>query len=525
MAVKRLALTSHLSLPKGVHDLLHHSAGVKDFISEFPTVEGFQALINRHDHPADRRKILSEALLRQNPEAHTNAIANIKSLADQKTFTVTTGHQLNIFTGPAFFIYKIAHTIKLARELSKEFPQNRFIPVFWMATEDHDLEEINHWHSFASTYRWDAQTAGAVGELKTDQLSDVLDEWLQELNRGEQHTSTDVLKVAAQKPTLTESTRYIANALFGTHGLVIIDASTPELKNCFKAVMIDELKHQHSSKSVEAQNAKLQAEGYPIQVNPREINLFYLSEGSRERITSDGHRITSLNGLDSNLSTIEDAVNEHPERFSPNVVLRPLYQEYLLPNLAYIGGPGEMSYWLQLKGVFDHYQVSFPILAQRNSVVVFSSRERELMSELNVSVEDLLGDEHQLYRSYVLDGDEKDPLFDEAADQLTELYNRIGVHLSGIDPTLEKRVSAVLAKQLKDLEGLEKSGVKALKQQHDVSLNRLKKLRAIIYPEGVFQERRVNYFVLSQRYRGDLIDDLIEGVNPFQSELLVFDGD
>ncbi len=525
MAVKRLQLTSHLSLPKGVHDLLHQSSGIKDFISEFSTVDGFQALIHRNDHPADRRKVLSDALLRQNLDAHPKAIANINALTDQKTFTVTTGHQLNLFTGPSFFIYKIAHTIKLARELRKQFPQNRFVPVYWMATEDHDLEEINHWHSFSSTYRWDAQAAGAVGDLKTEKLGDVLDEWLLELNRGEHHPSTEILKAAAQKPTLTESTRYLANALFGSYGLVVLDASTPELKNCFKAMMIDELKHQHSSENVEAQNAKLQAAGYPIQVNTREINLFYLSENSRERITSDGDRFTSLNGLNSDLDSIEEIVNAHPERFSPNVVLRPLYQEYLLPNLAYIGGPGEMSYWLQLKGVFDHYQVRFPILVPRNSVVVFSSRERELMTELNVSVEDLLGDEHKLYRSYVLDGDEKDPLFDEAADQLTALYNSIGVHLSGIDPTLEKRVSAVLAKQLKDLEGLEKSGVKALKQKHEVSLNRLKKLRATVYPEGVLQERRINYFVLSLRYRGDLINDLIEGMNPFQAELLVFDGD
>ena len=174
---------------------------------------------------------------------------------------------------------------------------------------------------------------------------------------------------------LADATRYLVNALFGQYGLVIIDADDHRLKQQFAHIIEQDIIEQNSFKNISATNEQLEKLGVHIQVNPREINFFYLMDGLRERIVFEDELYKVLNTeISFSKEELQKEISNYPERFSPNVVMRPLYQEYILPNIAYVGGGAEVVYWLELKSNFEHYKVDFPILILRNSGLVIPKR-------------------------------------------------------------------------------------------------------------------------------------------------------
>lgn len=512
----KLPFDGHLALPGGVSALLNHQTSVLPFIARFADPDGFTDGISNRSYPAGRRKKLVKRLTYQHQGAHTKQLDNIKQLENEHCFTVCTGHQLNLFTGPAYFVYKIVHTIKLAQQLNDRYPDYHIVPVYWMASEDHDFAEINHLHTRQGKLEWDRPSGGAVGRMQTDGLQSIAEALLQAIDPMQTLRYRELIEESARCSTLAASIRHLVHGLFGAYGLVVIDADDPELKQLFKPVIEAELFHPKSASLIEKQSAKLESNGFNAQVNPRHINLFYLNGESRDRLEleGEGYRAGSHFYTETQL---RELLQLHPKNFSPNVVLRPLYQEYILPNLAYVGGAGEISYWLQLKSLFQHYNTPFPALILRNSAVVFSKREKDLLDELQLSFGDLFEDEHQLAKRLVLDGDDEDTFFTESKAQLKPVYEALAEHLRQIDPTLEKRVMATWARHEKDIDGLEKSGIKARKQQHEVKLNRLRKLREVVHPKGVFQERYMNFFQLEVNGEGNVIEVLLErfdGFNP-----------
>lgn len=520
MSACKLPFDDHLALPGGVSALLAKEPSVQPFIQSFATPENLRELSANRSYPAGRRKVLTQLLAEQHRDAHEEQQQNVKQLESEQCFTVCTGHQLNVFTGPAFFIYKIAHTIKLAQQLNERYADKHIVPVYWMATEDHDFAEINHLHTKAGRMEWARKAEGAVGRMSGQGLASLAKELLDAIHSGIQHSHLDIIEKAAQSATLSDSIRTLVNGLFGQYGVVVIDADHHELKRLFLPVLEAELFTPLSSDLIAAQSARLTEAGFIAPVNPRPINLFYLHDQQRERfeVNSDGfsagmHRFSH--------DALHELLQKHPERFSPNVVLRPLYQEYILPNLAYVGGAGELSYWLQLKPLFKHYETSFPALLLRNSAVVFARREAEHLNELGLTYGDLFEDEHLLMKRIVLNGEEVDPFFSESKAQLAPIYTALAEHLSAIDPTLEKRVLATWARHEKDIDGLEKSGVKARKIQREVTLNRLHKLREVLYPSGQFQERYMNFFQLSALTDGDLIEHLLQVFDGFDPSIHV----
>src|SRR5919199_2606988 len=339
-------------------DYLDQTDSLTPFYSRFPTLAAFKEQLKDKNFDQSKRRILVESLERQY-EGITNK-PDFSVLLQPNTFTVTTGHQLNIFTGPLYIVYKLITTIKLARQLQEAYPDYTFVPVYWMATEDHDFAEINHFSLFGKNYAWQTEQRGAVGRMNPQELQSLFGQIPEKLTLFEE--------AYLKQQTLADAVRYYINELFGAEGLVCLDADDAALKRVFAPIMRDELVHQHSGQLVQEQTELLANTGYKTVIAPRDINLFYLDEQLRERIEriEDGtYKIvhTKIRFSESELLAILD---EHPERFSPNVVLRPLYQETILPNLAYIGGPSEVPYWLQLKKVFDHFQTPFPILMPRN---------------------------------------------------------------------------------------------------------------------------------------------------------------
>lgn len=477
----------------------------------------------RADLPIDRDTLV-ESLLQQYGSlggAKGKVLENINALRKDSTFTVTTGHQLNIFTGPLYFVYKILHTIRLAEELKRHYPDNRFVPVYWMATEDHDLEEIAFLHLFGKRYEWKTEQTGAVGRMGTQGLEKVCDQ-LEELFPSQERALELIAifrEAYTESGTMADATRHFSDALFGQYGLVVMDGDRPELKSLFADVMFRDALENTSYGSVIETSRKLEESGYPAQVNPREINVFYLNGGLRERIvgTDDEFRVLHTDIRWTELE-LRNEMSSHPERFSPNVVLRPLYQERILPNLSYIGGAGELAYWLQLKETFYRNAASFPVLVLRNHLLLIDGGTAKRMDSLGLLVPDLFHPVDELIRAHVIETVDTDLDLSAELKLLQQLYGGLKVKAGEVDPTLVTALDAELAKQQKILEQWGSRFSRSLKKKNETSVQQIQKLHGKLFPNGSLQERHDNILQFIASSEGGLIPTLHSAIEPLGTD-------
>ena len=192
------------------------------------------------------------------------------------------------------------------------------------------------------------------------------------------------------RDSYSTATIHLVNSLFGADGLVVAGMNDPDLKRGFIPILIEELVQQRSHELVGATSSQLNEVGFKTQATPRKINLFYLRDQIRERIVFDEGIYKVLNtDYKFNETELIAEVNQHPEHFSPNVVMRPLYQEKTFPNLAYIGGGGELAYWLERKSQFDHFKINYPMLIRRNSVLWLDQGMSKKIDKLNLNITDI----------------------------------------------------------------------------------------------------------------------------------------
>ncbi len=481
MTLNSVDLRSTRQFPELLLDYLDQKPGLEPFYNVYPTIENAQTLMNqRADFDAEKRKTLVSVLKQQYGRISTPP--DFSALLDAKTFTVTTGHQLNIFTGPLYIIYKIVTTIKLARALQAAYPDHHFVPVYWMATEDHDFEEIASFHLFGQTHTWQGEHPGAVGRLNPKELKSIL-------KLIPEHPDL-FARAYLENETLTDAVRCYMHELFGKEGLICLDADNPDLKREFLPVIEKELIKPQSPDLVSKTTSLLTSRGYHTPLNARDINLFYLEGSIRERIVREGEIFKVMN---TDLSFSEPEIialaDEHPEFFSPNVVLRPLYEETILPNLAYIGGPSEVPYWMQLKGVFDHYNVTFPMLIPRNFALYISQLQSCKIDKLGIDIEDLFLDEVALRRNYVARHSEKTLNLNSEKNIFNAMFDTIVEKAIAIDPTMEAAVKAEQTRLTHLLEHLENRLRKAEERNYASEIDQLLSLKNKLFPGGTAQER------------------------------------
>lgn len=485
-------------------DYLDQKDSLRPFYNRFPQLEAFDKQIQERAFDTQKRIILVDALERQ-----YQGISNkpdLSALLQPNTFTVTTGHQLNIFTGPLYIIYKLITTITLARQLKAAYPSYNFVPVYWMATEDHDFAEINHFSLFGTQYVWQTEQRGAVGRMNPQELKTLFGQIPEKLTLFED--------AYLKHNTLADAVRYYINELFGQEGLVCLDADDAQLKQVFAPVMRDELVHQTSGQLVQEQTERLSALGYKTIIAPRDINLFYLDDQVRERIEhKDGtYKVlqTKLRFSESELLTM---LSEHPERFSPNVVLRPLYQETILPNLAYIGGPSEVPYWLQLKPVFDHFQTPFPMLMPRNFAMYVPSVSAKRIRRLGLLPEDLFQDTITLKRKFVKQHATQALTLDTESKTVNDALEAIRQKAQKVDPTLEKAVLAETKRFANAIRRLEKKMLRAEERNQEMGIRQLQAVKSELFPNDGLQERSENFmtFYLNDR---QFLQKMLVAFNP-----------
>ncbi len=433
---------------------------------------------------------------------------------------------MNLFTGPLYFLYKIISTINLCKELKQKYPDNNFVPIYWMATEDHDFEEINFFNFNNKKVDWDRNSGGAVGELSTDGLESVYQSFSEMLgNSPNARKIKSLFKEAYLNHTkLAEATRFLAHSLFDDFGLLILDANNAALKKLFIPQIKEEVKINTASVEVEKINKRINSipqKNYKLQVNPREINLFYLKDGVRERIIKQNNTFFINNTtIQFSENELQSEIETYPERFSPNVILRPLYQEVILPNLCYIGGGGELAYWLQLKSFFEKSKVLFPVLLLRNSALLISSKEIEKINKLNLTVEDLFLSKNKLQSKVTRQLSDIKIDLSEQRNHLKQQFKDLYTLAKKTDPTFEKMVAAQETKQLNGLDKMEKRLLKAQKRKLVDHLNRVTQLQNELFPKGSLQERTANFSEFYLEYGNELIEILFKELKPLELEFL-----
>ena len=512
-----------------INDYLNQKPDLQSLYNRFPSLENFEKqLVEKAENfnlDADsNRKTLVAVLEKQYENLNISDLTNvnIKSLSSSKTFTITTGHQLNLFTGPLYFLYKIVSTINLTEELKRKYPEYNFVPIYWMATEDHDFEEINYFNLHGKKVRWNTENGGPVGRLSTKGLDEVFEVFALELGIGK---NADYLKNLFQKAyvehsNLAEATRFLANEIFGKSGLVIIDADEQELKKQFVPYAKEELLKQTSHQKVLETSEHLK--NYNVQVNPREMNLFYIEDSFRERIIfQDGFYYVNNTKLKFSETEILELLENNPEQFSPNVIMRPLYQEVILPNLCYIGGGGELAYWLELKSYFEASKVTFPILLLRNSVLLATEKQAKKADKLELSWADLFSKQEVLMNEKVKTFSEFSIDFTSQKEFLRKQFDDLNVMASATDKSFIGAVKAQEVKQIKGLENLEKRLLKAEKKKHESQLERIADLQNELFPNQNLQERVVNFSEFYLENGSVLMDKLFENLKPLEHEFSV----
>lgn len=508
------------SFSKTLIAYLAQQPDLASFYGNFPNMAGFRKQIEAKKKFSHREVLVEQLraqygdLLTESPEV----AQNLERLLGANCYTVTTGHQLNIFTGPLYFIFKIVTAIKLALDLKEAFPKEEFVPVYWMATEDHDFAEINHTRVFGKKISWDTDGISGTGRMDTSSMEAVVKQYCNTFGLSDNASKlTELVHEAYSKNrNLADATRVFVNSLFRAYGLVIVDADSPVLKKLFAPIMEQDILSENSFKAIEATSKSLEELGYAPQVHAREINFFYLTDFFRERIvrTEDGRFEVLHQDLFFTEEELRNEMKHHPERFSPNVVMRPLYQEVILPNLAYIGGGAEIVYWLQLKANFEQYKTPFPILVPRNSALITEDNIASKIFRLDLTFKSIFKPIQTLKNEYVRRQTKHRLNLQDEWMELNAIFGKIKLRAHKIDPSLGPSTDAVKARLKKAIHNLEKKLLKAEKRNHEDALIQIERLKDKLFPNGGLQERTENFAVLYLKYGDELIEELLKNFQP-----------
>ena len=518
-----------------VNDYISGKGIARDFVPFTPNLEGIKKAIQQRKFSAQHRQLLVSVLENQyqvlaecknekNKVAFEKVEANITLLKNENCFAVTTAHQPNLFTGPLYFFYKIIHVIKLATKLKTQFPENDFVPVYYMGSEDADLAEVGSYSIEGAKYQWNTKQTGAIGRMQVD---DHLLQLLQNLEgywsvKQEGKEAIEIIKEAYKKgKTINEATLQMVHLFFGRYGLLVVQPDNIRLKSVFVEVMQKELTTQFSHTAIQT-TIKSLAEKYHVQSEGRPINLFYLKDATRNRIEKLGN---SFSVVDTTIQfTQEEILNElqtYPDRFSPNVILRGAYQETIIPSVVFVGGGGELAYWMELKNVFDQAGVNYPVLLLRNSFLFINEKQSKQWASLEFSTEALFNSVQNLELAFVKKQSVENLALTTHIASMTDLYKSIQEDVIKIDPSLGDHALNLSVQAQKKLALLEKKMIRAEKRKQHTSLTRIHAIKTELFPDNNLQERVENFSKWVSNYGWGWVDAILNHSNSVQASFTV----
>ncbi len=430
--------------------------------------------------------------------------ANTRSLLSDNTFTVTTGHQLCLMGGPMFIIYKIITVINTCTFLKEKFPDFHFVPVLWMASEDHDFEEINHYcPSYDHKVAYPGKFEGAVGRhvIQAEMKGLCPEPFDQTFQAGKLYSKAWM--------------EFFHN-IFGGDGLIILDPDNQVLKKSFLPAMEKEITERCTFQQVSASNEKMRKAGYKPGVKPREINLFAFAGKFRVRIEKILDENSGTIGSESGTNdSLIDFARKDPGSISPNVLMRPLYQEAILPNVMYTGGWAEIGYWLQLRESFRAFHISFPMILPRMSATCIRPEQEMEMEKFGLDWNDITTPISDLDRKIAGEFWDEDQ-FRDLTNQPAGKEKAVQEFLERINPDLTGLASAKRLKNSRHRKDLIRRIIRSLKEKHPKKFNRARALREEIQPEGKVQERILNFTAFPEIGIGELTRLISGHFRPFE---------
>jgi len=489
----------------------------KDLIQGEPDMKYLPSQIEIKSKSYHCRTLLINVLRRQYASFDPDWVDSIlQPLASERCFAITCAHQANLLGGPLYWWYKIAHTIALAREATRLFPDYQFVPIYYCGSEDHDFEEVSSVNLFGKRISWRSSEEGSVGRMSVEGLQAAISE----VKSLFMNDPEGILRVDEIDKLLTNSADYISfyrnlvHYFFRETPLIFFNPDDEQAKSAFTEYVNRELQDQMIFHQSQESVALLNSMGYQPQAHIRVLNQFYCKEHYRNGIYSDGHQFhTKDQKYQWSPEEIKEEIYTHPARFSPNVVMRPLYQELLLPTVVFVGGGAEMAYWLQLKSVFDAQGSPYPILWRRFSAIIFSSGILDKMLKLGVQWDKAFLKIH-LLQQYYLEGHSS--ILQRVQDTQVQLKKFLKEHhdqAGKFSPTFQQSLSADLTRLEQQIDKISQRILKEEKLQHESDLTKILKIKESLFPDGGLQERSesgIQYFL---RYGHEFVENLISIAN------------
>ncbi len=463
------------------------------------------------------RKTLVEVLLQQNEAWDLNEPARrqIERLAAPNSVAVVTGQQVGLFAGPLYTLYKTVTTVKLARRL-EQITGRPVVPVFWLEGEDHDFDEVRATNLMAGNepvrleYEDEPSGGGSnrgpVGRLVLQDSISILHEKMEELlpvTEFRDEVMALVRETYRPGATLRDAFARLMRRLFADTGLVFISADNARLKSLVRPLFRRELDDFEGSHRRMVDTSARLAESYHAQVHARPLNLFLLEENGRYPLEPQEGGF-GLRGTDRRYASTElhALLETEPERFSPNVVLRPLVQDLLLPTAAYVAGPSEVAYFAQFSTLYEWAGIPMPIIYPRLSATLIEGKVRKVLDRYGLSVMDVGGDLESLFKRLVVDQMDVDPhsVFAAATERINEAVDGLRRLAEHVDPTLGRTAEATRSAIGKELDSLLARIVKAEKRNHETLRAQLEKVHGNLYPGGKPQERVLSVLHLMNKF-------------------------
>jgi len=477
------------------------------------------------------RKDLVSILTRQNIHfgADETILRNIKSLEQPESFVISTGHQVGLFTGPLYTIYKAITTIKLAKRVSDESGLP-VVPVFWMAADDHDFAEINH--VFVSPSEMGPQKLelrsddpndrrSAASRLLGRDIKTLVDQYAAFIPDGlHKREVIDCLnQFCLPEVSLSDAFARLMVRLFDGYGLIMVDPTDPALKPLMGEVFTKEISQPlRSTHAMLESSEQIRKAGFTPQVerSPEAVNLFVINQEHRNALTYENdHFVNRQNDMTYERDDLLKLITDHPEQISHNVVTRPLVQDALFPSLAYIGGPSEVAYYAQFGKVYDLFNLPFPVIYPRTSLTILEPKVERNIIKHDLSLVDFTKDINRILDQRVQDDmpDEIVQSLKDAKANMHQHYETLHNQVAMVDPVLQRVVEASIRKSDYALNKLEEKTIRAVKRQNKIIHDQIFNAGHQIYPSGQLQERVLNIWPFISRYGFEFIDQLIESVD------------
>jgi bacillithiol synthase len=501
------------------------------YCANFKNIERFKINASNISKRTYHRSELIDILTKQNKVygLGEKTFANIDKLSDRRTCVVFTGQQVGLLTGPLYTIYKTITTIKLAEFLESEMGVP-VVPIFWMAADDHDFEEIRHIHLIdqsnkISKFYYDPNEMPnhvPLGFLNFDEnITRFNEQALSAINQTEYCDEIVKMVKDTYKPgmSICDAFGKLMGRLYSESGVIIVNPADVNIKKLAAPIFKKEIEdYKSSNQIIQLANVELGKLGYHTQVNRLEnyLNLFYFT-GRRSRIGVDGD-MYFIDGVDKKHTQEEllELVDQSPNYFSPNVLLRPVMQDYIFPTLAYIGGPSEVAYFAQIKDLHTHFGVQCPIVYPRMSATILDRYSIKTYEKYGLNHADLIDDKttqatiKSIIKNYIPNG--LNDRLENDRQEIVEKIMQIEGLLQGLDEGVKKTVQKSRGKVEYELKSLQEKIIKAYKKQNDGIVDSVARTADFLFPESSMQERHLNVVTFLNKYGMGFIERISDNL-------------